>query len=136
MASSDNGIGDELTLDLDAFAPMPQRFITFLRKKYPVLAVLDLPMGDWLTLIRIDDGIDRVTDSAELLSRVQRKLAILVPTMPPDVVAKMSFTQALRAAAHAWVIAKGPQTAGGGEPGSSTGSPVSADSGAGGLATS
>jgi hypothetical protein len=144
MAINGNGAAstppDELHEDLDALAPIARHSVTFQGARYAIRHVLDLPIVDWLALLRLEEQWQTLTqagDSAQGLVVLQQRLAILLPDMPPEIAGRMSYQQALKATATAWRLAKesGDPPKADALPGSFSGSPASAVSTAGGPAT-
>lgn len=134
---------DEFHEDLDALAPAARHTITFQKTRYTVRHVLDLPLGDWMALLRLEEqwqAANTAGDTAGALGLLQQRLVLLIPEMPPEVIQRLTYPQALRASAAAWAMAR--KEAGSADPppagadsGSSTGSPASAVSTVGGRAT-
>jgi len=97
-----------LRLDLDAFLPDPTTTVVVKGTEYGVMSLLDVSSEEALEALKLDDGI-RALPLSEQIERTRRQIAILVPTMPPEVLAKLTTSQLIRIAAHATGAAMGPK---------------------------
>lgn len=140
-APGETGV-EEFIRDLDALAPESRHVITFEGTRYPVRHVLDLPIADWLTLLRLEAALDAANgagETARALGLIGERLALLIPTLPAEIAQRMTYRQAFAASSHAWAIARkddpaDPRRADAAHD-SSSGSPASAVSSGGGPET-
>lgn len=113
---------EDLDLDLDALtAPDYVSHVSVKGVRYGVLSLIDVPNDEALEALKLDQDI-RDQSFDEQLRRTRRQIQILVPSMPPDVLGKLTTRQMIRVAAEATGAARRPTGAEPGAQPSSSGS--------------
>ena len=127
--------GNELLIDLDAFAPVAGKSLRFRGQAYPVRAFQDVGIDDALVILRAEQDM-RGKSPLEQLELGLQYMAILIPTMDRATVGSLSSSQMLVVMREALGVAEVPPMAGAAPSDSGTVSPLSAVSTDGPGATS
>jgi hypothetical protein len=100
-----NGNKPEEVLDLDAFSPVPTRKLKLAGKYYDVISFFDIEAEGALKLLRSEEEASGKPINDQL-SRLREQLKILVPTLPEEPLAKLSWRKLVAVTREAWLLAR------------------------------